>query len=279
MIVQVTLTINEAKWIIAKGIAALPAVKKALEKGKIFLKGGTTVSAVCQELGGEPLRISGRITPSGARSAQYVGDGFHSALIHNGRFFGVDDCLFETIEKMGSEDVVIIGANAFDAHGTAAMMYGSPLGGAPGQIVSGLMAEVRDVIVPVGWEKFIPGSLNEIISRTGRKNVDRSMGMAVGLTPIVGRIVTETDAVQLLADVQCTIVGRGGIDGAEGATTFIVEGSRSAVEKAFDHVLSVKGKGISGCPSSFEACDGASEKCKKHRGCIYKKTSRRSKKR
>lgn len=277
MNVQVTLTINEAKWIIAKGIANLPEVRKAFETGKIFLKGGTTVSAVCQELVGEPLRISGRITPSGARSAQKVEDGFHSALIDKGRFFGVDDRLFETIEKMTGQDVAVIGANAFDAYGNAAMMYGSALGSAPGQIISGLMAEVRDVIVPVGWEKFIPGSLTEIISKTGRKNVDRSMGMAVGLTPIVGRIITETDAMQLLSDVSCTIVGRGGIDGAEGATTFSIEGARKAVEKAFDHVLSVKGKGVSGCPSSLEACDGPSEKCKNHLACIYKKKTKKSK--
>ena len=270
MIAQVTVTIAEAKWIIAKGVAMLPAVRRALEKGKIFLKGGTTVSAVCEELAGEPLRISGRIAPSGARSAWKVEDGCHSALIDKGRFSGVDDRLFETIEKMGPEDVAIISANAFDAHGTAAMMYGSALGSAPGQIISGLMAEVRDVIVPVGWEKFVPGSLNEIISRTGRKNVDRSMGMAVGLTPVVGRIITETDALERLADVRCTIVGKGGIDGAEGATTFLVEGSRSAVEKAFDLVLSVKGKGISGCPSSLRACDGPGERCKNHRACMYK---------
>lgn len=278
MIVQVTLTINEAKWIIAKGIAEISVVRKALDRGKIFLKGGTTVSAVCQELVGEPLRISGRITPSGARSAQRVEDGFHSALIDKGRFVGVDDCLFETIEKMTGQDVAIVGANAFDARGNAAMMYGAALGGAPGRIISGLMAEVKEVIVPVGWEKFVPGSLTESILKTGRKNVDRAMGMAVGLTPIVGRIITETDAIQLLADVHCTIIGRGGIDGAEGATTFIIEGRRNAVEKAFDHVLSVKGKGISGCRSSLEACEGASEKCKNHRACIYKKKTGKSKK-
>jgi hypothetical protein len=42
---QITLTVAEAKRIIAKGIAGLPVVKAALETGNIFLKGGTTVSA------------------------------------------------------------------------------------------------------------------------------------------------------------------------------------------------------------------------------------------
>jgi len=38
MRIQITLTVHEAKRIIAKGIAELPAVKAALETGSIFLK-------------------------------------------------------------------------------------------------------------------------------------------------------------------------------------------------------------------------------------------------
>ena len=37
------------------------------------------------------------------------------------------------------------------------------------------------------------------------------MGMAVGLSPIIGQIITETDAVNLLGNVDCTIIGMGGM--------------------------------------------------------------------
>ena len=52
----------------------------------------------------------------------------------------------------GPEDVVIIGANAIDSLGNAAMMYGAPFGGPPGRIISGLMSECRNVIVAAGLE-------------------------------------------------------------------------------------------------------------------------------
>ena len=278
MNVQVTLTVSEAKWIIAKGIVNLPCVQKALVSGKVFLKGGTTVSAVCEEMTGKPLRISGRIVPSGTKTGQGTKEGFHSALIRKGKFIGVDDTLPETIEGLGREDVAVIGANAYDASGIAALMYGSPLGGDPGRIISGLMADVKHLIMPVGLEKFIPGSILEIIQKTSRKTVDQAMGMAVGLTAIIGRIITEIDAIKLLANVDCTIVGRGGIDGAEGATTFLIEGKQKEVQKAFDLILSVKGKAVSGCLSSREACEPPHEKCKIHRACMYKKAPRKVRK-
>jgi len=274
MIAQITLTVNEAKWIIAKGVATLPDVQKALNSGRIFLTGGTTVSAVCQELTGKPLRISGRITPLGTRTSHTVDDEHHSALIHKGKFTGVDHCLAETIESLQDLDVAIIGANGFDRHGNACLMYGAPLGGPPGNVISGMMAEIKQVLIPVGWEKFIPGTIPTIISKTGRKAVKKSIGMAVGLTPLAGKIFTETDAMAVIADVECSVIGMGGIDGAEGATTMVIEGTQREVNKIFDLVLKVKGKGVSGTPESLKTCDPPVDKCITHRGCIYKKVRR-----
>ncbi len=208
---QVTLTVHEAKRIIAKGIAQLDCVQEALKSGKIFLKGGTTVSAVSEELVGRPMRISGRITPAGAKAAQTVTQGFHSVLIQGGKVIDVDARLDETVNELHADDVAILGANAMDVHGNAALMYGAPLGGGPGRIISGLMAELSNIIIAVGLEKLIPGSLTEIIARTGNKSIDISMGMPAGLTPIIGKIVTEKDAIPLLADVECTVIGQGGI--------------------------------------------------------------------
>ena len=184
MLIQVTLTVQEAKRTIAKGIVKLPVVRRALRSGKILLKGGTTVSAVCEEMIGKPLRISGRIVPNGAKAARASSAGFHSVLIEHGEGRDVDDTLEEAIESLGAEDVAILGANAIDPFGNAAMMYGTPLGGKPGRILSGLMAEMKNILIAVGLEKLIPDSLPEIIRRYGRKDIDLSMGIAVGLTPL-----------------------------------------------------------------------------------------------
>ena len=63
--VQVTLTGNEGKRLIAKAAVRMPEIQERLEKNKILLCGGTTVSALSEELGFGPLRISGRIDASG----------------------------------------------------------------------------------------------------------------------------------------------------------------------------------------------------------------------
>ena len=52
MIAQFTLTVSEGKRIIAKAVAKMPPVKRALYGGRVLLKGGTTVSAVSEEIGG-----------------------------------------------------------------------------------------------------------------------------------------------------------------------------------------------------------------------------------
>lgn len=72
MKVQIALTVNESKRLIAKAIISLPEVKNAFEKEKILLKGGTTVSAVAEELVGVPLRICGRISKRGTVSSQII---------------------------------------------------------------------------------------------------------------------------------------------------------------------------------------------------------------
>jgi hypothetical protein len=267
---QITLTVHEAKRIIAKGITQIPEVQEALKSGKVFLKGGTTVSAVSEELVGTPLRICGRITSQGAKMAQNVTQGFHCALIEGGKLLDVDARLQKTVDELSADDVAIFGANAIDIYGNAAMMYGAPLGGGPGRVISGIMAELSNIIIAVGLEKLIPGCLTDIIARTGHKDIEIAMGMPAGLTPITGNIITEKEAISLLADVDCTVIGMGGISGAEGSTTMVIEGRREEVERAFAIAASVKGTDVSGQKESLPECDSPHEHCKLHRACIYK---------
>ena len=97
------------------------------------------------------------------------------------------------------------------------------------------------------------------------------MGMAVGLTPIIGKIITEKEALPLLGDVTCMVIGEGGISGAEGATTMIMDGAEKQVKKVFQLVMSIKGAGVSGIAESLPDCVAPHEKCKNHRACIYKR--------
>jgi hypothetical protein len=96
---QITLAVNEGKRIIAKAVAAMPLVRRALEGGKIFLKGGSTTSAICEELVGGPLRISGRITPAGLKAPRDYSRVFHNCVNEGGQASDPGEALEELVEK------------------------------------------------------------------------------------------------------------------------------------------------------------------------------------
>lgn len=268
---QLTLTVPEGKRLIARAIAALPEVQRALAHGRILLKGGTTVSALAEELVGIPLRISGRISPRGTKSAWADDPAPHSILIEGGSWRSVDEDFGAVVAGMGRDDVAVLGANAIDVHGNAAMMAGRALGGVPGQALAGLMAQGVQVIIACGLEKLIPGSIAEAVASAGMAACDWSLGMAVGLMPVHGRLITEKEALQILADVRCTVIGRGGIDGAEGGTTLVCEGEPDRVQKAIDAVLAVKGARTSGSELSRSECRAGHRRCREHRSCVWRR--------
>lgn len=268
MRVQITLTVPEGKRLVAKGLTTRADVKKAFTHGKILLKGGTTVSAVCEELCGKPLRISGRVTPRGTKGSKEMDEIWHCAIIEKGFLRNIDGEVEQAVTTLKKGDIVILGANAFDHYGNAALMIGIALGGSPGLALCGMMSEVKKVIIAVGVEKMVPGNLNDVIKNTGRSEVDLAVGMAVGLVPVCGEIYTEIEAIKTLAKVHPQIIGKGGILGAEGATTLIIDGEKREVLKVFKILKSLKGTGESGFKESFIECK-PSKKCKLHLACIY----------
>lgn len=270
MKVQVTLTVPEAKALIAEAVARLPEVSKALADGKILLKGGTTVAAVAQRLSGCDLRISGRISPRGTKAAKDVSAAAHSVLIDKGFVKNIDDCFGDAVAALGGEDIAVIGANALDVQGRAAMLLGRPLGGMPGQGFAGLMAQGCRVIIACGLEKLIPGSIDEAVSAAGICSAAWSMGMAAGLTPLCGLVITEQKALEMLTGVKCTVIAAGGIAGAEGAVTLVADGEPEQVDQAVQAVLAVKGASHSGCQASFAECRSGSPGCGVHQGCAWR---------
>lgn len=267
---QISLTVSESKRLIAKAVVSLPEVREAFARGRTLLKGGTTVSAICEEMVGTPLRISGRITPRGTVGVKNASrEHPHSLLIEKGAAKNIDDTIVEVSQKLGRGDVVIISGNALDVNGNVAMMAGSPGGGNPGMAIPAMLAAGARIIIPIGLEKLIPGTIADAVKVAGRDQ-DLSYGMAVGLIPFVGRVVTERDAAEILTDVTCTVIGRGGIDRAEGSTVLVAEGEENEVRKLLKLVEEIKGAGTSGEAGSMEECDGKGIQCSLHQACIYK---------
>ena len=268
---QITVTVAEGKRLIAEAISQRADVQGALAAGRILLKGGTTVSAVLERLAGEMLRISGRISPRGAKAAARREGGAHSAVLEHGQLKNIDTCFSEVVQSLGKADIAVIGANAIDSAGRAALMFGSPLGGMPGCGLAGLMAQGCKIIIACGLEKLIPTSIDSAVRAAGMRSMDWSMGMAVGLAPIIGELVTEPDAIGLLADVECCVIGAGGIDGAEGALTMVVAGEEAEIEKIVKIVLALKQTATSGQAGSLVECTpGKAAGCGIHRACAWR---------
>jgi hypothetical protein len=279
MRIQITLTSAEGKRIIAKGIKALPGVQKIQKRGKILLKGGTTVSAVSEELCGKPMRISGMITPQGTLTSRFKHEmqWAHAQILKGGQIIPLHtrEDWEKEVPFFTPEDLVITGANAFDVHGRAALMAATYDGGSSLPFYQTLLIEGVPFLIVVGLEKWVPGNLGEVIPLAGRKKVDFSYGAAVGLIPVFGTLFTEVEALETLAGVKAWVIGKGGIHGAEGSTTFLVDGPPKEVMKIDKIYQSVKGSGLSGEPRNLIPCSRGSLSCKTHLGCLYKKGLRK----
>jgi hypothetical protein len=69
---------------------------------------------------------------------------------------------------------------------------------------------------------------------------------------VLGQVVTEIQALALLAGVEATHVASGGIGGSEGAVVLSIEGEESRVAQAFELVTSIKGEpAVTAPPSLF----------------------------
>lgn len=265
---QFSLTVPEGKRLIAKAVATLPEVRHALQNGIILLKGGTTVSAIAEELCGQKMRISGRISPRGTVSigAKNPG-GTHAMILRKGTPEAGEGKLMETALAMGPEDVAISSANIFDIHGRAAIMAGKDLGGEIGSVYPSLEAEGVRCITAAGLEKLSPQPLEEAARHAGRKAVDWSMGMAVGLILIPGEIVTEVEALNILGFKRHWLVGRGGMSGAEGGCTFLVEDTEERARKLVALIDGIKGATDSATEDSIPECLTCGPTRKFHLAC------------
>ena len=138
---QVTLTVAEGKELIGTAIARRSDVKAALDSGRVLIKGGTTTAALARQLTGHSLRISGRISRQGAKSASEITAEPHSIMLEKGAVMNIDEDFGAAVMTMRPGDVAIIGANALDASGRAGLMLGRALGGKVGQGLAGLLPE------------------------------------------------------------------------------------------------------------------------------------------
>jgi hypothetical protein len=278
--IQVTFTVEESKELIARAIVKHPYIHHSLKNGAIVLKGGTTVSKISEKMVGIPLRICGRISERGTVSVWKETEYPHTLLIKDGKYENIDNYLLEKTMNLGPDDLIVCSANAFDSKRTAVMMAGSSGGGSTGLSMSHWYTEGVKVIIPVGLEKLVPGNLDESILRASRRKVDFSNGMSIGLLPLPGELFTEIEAFRIFGDVDVHVIGAGGIFGANGSFTFLIEGDKNEIIRIIDLVKEIKNSHpqVSGEANSLKECSYPTDRCAYHEGCSYKTGTLRERK-
>ena len=270
MVIQFVLTVTGGKYLIARAISELPEVKNALQHGKLVLKGGTTVSCISEILFDRPLRICGRITGRGAVSSSSASDNAHTLAAYKGKLENIDSFADKYMSDMGPGDVIVTGANIIDSKGNAAMLAGNNGGGLCGIGLTAAVCEGAELIIAAGLEKLIPGSVEDSVRKAWRKGVDYSYGMACGLIPLTGRIITELEAVELLTGIRPVTIGKGGLFEGTGATLFQAEGSEEQTEKLQGYLKECENARLSGDEESLRECTVPSPGCRYHLSCLYR---------
>jgi hypothetical protein len=238
-----TLVPSESKRLIGKAVAQMEEVKRANEKGYIILCGGTTNAYVGQELGLKinPARWTGGVCMRGllCDTAEQDREAIN-AVIHNGQIVKME--LVQALQDFHIETVVIKPANAVDPEGSVGIITAGFDGGTVARFIGTVTSTGLTLIVPVGLEKLVP-SVRESAIYTGAKTLDYSMGANFGMYCISkARVVTEIEALKILAGVETKLVAAGGVDGSEGSVVLVIWGDEPKVKKAISIIESIKGE-------------------------------------
>ena len=248
----IALTPAESKRLIARGVAALPEVKQALEKGLVIIARGTTNAFVAEELTGEKIKHKSHFAAGfivdGELSSTTVEKLMPVVVLRDGK--RVEIAPDAALREFGQKDVSIKGANAIDADGNVAVAAAGPESGTIGGILPTVLARRSYLIVPVGMEKMVP-SVPEACRAAGILRFKYSTGLPVALVPMPDAlVVTEVQAFEVLTGAKAVVVAAGGIAGSEGATVLSLTGEEDQIEKAMSLVRSIKGEPPVGRPSS-----------------------------
>jgi len=253
-----TLIPEESKRLIAKAVVQTEEVKAARKKAYILIMPGTSNAYVAQELlgaaGPDPRKYTAGInshrllcvTDPDKREPMPI-------ILHKGELSSKD--VAGALTDFHLETVIIKGANAIDREGNVGLIVGGFDGGGIAKTVGTVVSQGLRYIVPVGLEKMVP-SVKEATASSGAKRLDYSIGADFGMIPIPNAVViTEIEALKILAGVEATHVASGGIGESAGSVILVIEGDEKDVKKAVSIVEAVKGEPrLAGFKGTCECC-------------------------
>ncbi|MFX0099963.1 MAG: hypothetical protein ACFFCS_10295 [Candidatus Hodarchaeota archaeon] len=244
MNIQLSLTPSESKRLIAKGV--LEFLKDRIEnKKKIILTRGSTNAFILDEiykhLGIEKEFnkadfITGEIIP-GENGLWANKKRIPEIFVKGTKITEIEskEQRLQLVSQMRFGDVLIKGGNAIDSNGTVGVLVGDPSGGTVGALYGIVKAKGIDLVIPIGLEKMIFGDINFISDIAGQNACKHSRGLACGLFPISGIVITEIEALELLFDVEAFQMGSGGLGDAQGSVALLIESDdKEELNKCWD---------------------------------------------
>jgi hypothetical protein len=263
-----TLIPAESRRLIAKAVVHMEEVRIAKQKAYIILNGGTTNGYIAQELLGmrdlEPQKFTAGtnthrllcVTDADKRTPFPI-------ILYKGE--RSSKSLPEALQDFHIETVLIKGANAIDPEGNVGVITSGFDGGTIGMTYGTVTSQGLKYIFPVGLEKLI-SSVKAAAAWTGAKTLDYTMGADFGMFCIPnGTVITEIEALRILADVEAKHIASGGVGESAGAVVLVIKGEEAKVKKAISVIELIKGepplKGFKGtCEKCRYACKFAGKK-------------------
>jgi hypothetical protein len=230
---SVVLSAAASKRLIARGVAAHPSVERAMRSGRIVIGRGTTNAFVAEELIGAPI-------DRGAYAAGFIDTRWNinarvgetpEIILERGKPFAGDPD--QALASLGAGDVVIKGGNALDPWGVVGVLLASSSGGTVGRYIPAAVARGVEIVIPISLSKSIHASVVDLSQEMGSSRVALHAGLACGLFPLHGQVVTEIEAMRLLAEVDAVHVASNGVGAGLGSVSLLLSGEDDDVKRAF----------------------------------------------
>ena len=254
-----TLIPVESKRLIAKAVVQMEEIKIAKQEAYIVLNGGTTNGYIAQELLGmrdlEPQKFTAGtnthrllcVTDADKRTPFPI-------ILYKGE--GSSKTIPDVLQDFHIETVLIKGANAVDPEGNVGVITSGFDGGTIGALYGTAFSQGMKFIFAVGLEKLVASVKEAAAWIGGAKTLDYTIGADFGIFCIPnGIVVTEIEALKILADVEAKHVASGGVGESAGAVVLVIKGEEANVRKAISIVESIKGEpALKGFKGTCETC-------------------------
>ena len=259
MFAEFIFTPSESKLLIAHAVVKMELICNAMKNGIVAMHPSSSthfISNILNKGKDHPgqVWVTGTVVPKGlcvdsrtgaetgllTKSLADPGKYPHTVVFYKGEL-QMGWTIYDLCERMGPGDVYIKGVNAVDTNHTTGVLLGSMVDGTIGKIVSARKEKGFSILVPVGIEKLIPGTVEDAVAFIGRTK-DYSMGVKCRMFPFRADItITEVEALEMISGGKAHIFSCGGLHGAEGAVSIALEGTEEQVNHAIEVCESIKG--------------------------------------